>query len=314
VLDFPDIQIETSTYCNSNCIMYPISSMKRERRFMDIELYKKIIDDLPFTFDKYISPFLNGEPLLNPKILEYLEYTRNKLPNAKIRLFTNGSLIDKFQEGILKDDLLDNIFFSFDGGTKEAYEKVRHGLSFDKVSSNIHNFIKARNELGKTKPSIYIPMVVMDENKSSIDNFKKEFRDADDIGLHKKFNFAIGEKKKRSKLWYFLNKQNFCQRFNSVLTLLVDGKVSMCCFDYEGKEIIGDVSKDSIKNIWNGKSMKNKVELLKKRKFESLLLCAKCNAIEHNIISQQVIKIEPMLRKIGIFNIVKEMWVKRIIH
>ena len=308
--EIQNLQIEISTHCNSNCIMCPIPYMKRERRFMDIGLYKKIIDDMPRAYDKSVAPFLNGEPLLNPDVLEYLRYTKMKLPMAKVGLFTNGSLIDKFHEEILKDDLLDNITFSFDGGDKESYEKVRRGLSFDKVSNNIHNFIKVRNRMGKTKPTVYISMVVVDENRDSIKKFKDNFKDADSVGIHKEFNFCIGRNKKRNRLWYFFNKQDYCQRLESSITVLVDGKVSICCFDYEGKEIIGDVKKESVMNIWYGKKMKSKIELLKKRKFESLPLCSKCNFIEHNVVSQQVIKMESILRKVGIFNMIKDVWVK----
>lgn len=290
--------------------MCPVPFMKRERKFMDIGLYKKIIDNVGVTYDKNIAPFLNGEALLNPNILAYIEYTKARLPKAKIILYTNGVLIDKFQDKILKEDLLDSITFSFNGGDKSSYERVMPGLSFAKVLNNIHNFIKARNDLGKTKPRVCISMVVVDENKSSINKFKDEFKDADEVGIHRFFNFALGYVGKKNRLWYFLNKQNYCQRIGAAMTILADGKVSICCFDYEGKEIIGDASKESLMDIWNGNKMKQKIELLKKRKFDQLPLCAKCNFIEHNIISQQIIKTEPLLRKVGLFNAIKDMWVK----
>ncbi|MGH9389754.1 MAG: SPASM domain-containing protein, partial [Vicinamibacteria bacterium] len=54
-----------------------------------------------------------------------------------------------------------------------------------------------------------------------------------------------------------------------------DGRVGLCCQDYDAKVVIGDTKSESLRSIWNGEAM---VEI--RRRFTRLdfgnPLCAKC--------------------------------------
>lgn len=314
--EIPEVQIELTNICNSNCATCPIPSMKRERKFMDFSLFKKIIDDLSnMNYTGNISPFLNGESLLVPNVLDYFRYIRSKVPKATITLYSNGSKLDNFTDSILNEDLLDDLVISFDGGTKEVYENVRKGMSFDKVSSNVHKFISRRNKLGKKRLRVIISMVVTKLNYHTRMDLKKEFNDADEVNFHKCFNYAGqhgGDSEyPKNKIISFLTKQNFCQRLNLAITILVDGRVALCCFDYEGKEIIGDIKNNSIMDVWNGEKLNRKIDDLKHRRFENLPLCSRCDFINHNIFSRQIIKIESLISKSQrSYNFLKNLWIK----
>ena len=40
------------------------------------------------------------------------------------------------------------------------------------------------------------------------------------------------------------------------VTILWDGRVTLCCKEYDGKYILGDLSRgDTLKNVWNGKKI-----------------------------------------------------------
>ena len=43
---FKKIYVEITNHCNLNCIMCNNDKLKRKRGFMDISLYKKIIDEI----------------------------------------------------------------------------------------------------------------------------------------------------------------------------------------------------------------------------------------------------------------------------
>ena len=45
---------------------------------------------------------------------------------------------------------IDEIRISFDGYTKETYEKIRKGLNFDVISSNIIKFGQLKKRMGKS--------------------------------------------------------------------------------------------------------------------------------------------------------------------
>lgn len=294
-----NVQIELCNICNARCITCPISQMKREKGIMDFKLFKKIIGDLnTVNFKGNILPTSYGESLLIPNFTDYLSYIRYKIPESGIILFTNGSLLNtNLSKKIIKENLVDELIVSFDGGTKESYESVRIGLSFNKVKKNVHDFIKIRNNLGKKKPKVIITMVVTPENSFTRDELRKEFNDVDDINYSIMFNWG-GQLKKIDgyNRGTRFSKNNFCRLLYDTIYILQNGDVCLCCTDYEGREIIGKVQDSSIKDIWNGPELQKRRNLLKNRMFSELPLCKKCNIIDQNIITQYLIKAEPIIR------------------
>ena len=88
---------------------------------MDMDLYRKIVDEAKeFIFDINLNH--RGESLLHPEIVEAIKYAKqNKMFT---RLHTNASLLtEDLAENIIAAGL-DRISFSFDGYTKETYEKM----------------------------------------------------------------------------------------------------------------------------------------------------------------------------------------------
>jgi radical SAM protein with 4Fe4S-binding SPASM domain len=285
---------------------------------MDFSLFKKIIDECKENnFEGTIAPFLNGEALLVPNILHYLKYIRKQIPNASISLYTNASkLSNEIGLKIIKENLLDILTISFDGGTKEAYESVRVGLSFEDVKKNVHTFINNRNILKKEKLKVIISMVVTKENIDTKKDLEKEFSDADEVGFHKFFNYAgqlsPTQNKQQNKLKNFLYKQNFCNRLRDCITILVNGDVALCCFDYEGKVIIGNVKNSTIKEVWNGERLERIREDLKHRNFDKLPLCSRCSFLDNNILERQLVKIEPKIKKNKrLYKFLKNIYVDR---
>lgn len=93
---FRAIEIETLTQCNRKCYYCPNAKYDRGDHYMDSELYKKIIDELSsIGYNGRVSPHFYGEPLLDSRLLELMEYTRQKLPQAYIVIYTNGDYLTK---------------------------------------------------------------------------------------------------------------------------------------------------------------------------------------------------------------------------
>lgn len=94
---FNNIEIETTTICNRKCEYCPNSKHDRGMFYMDIKLYKKIINDLAkINYAGRLSPHFYGEPLCDTRIVELMEYTHLKLPKAKLIIFSNGDLLTPY--------------------------------------------------------------------------------------------------------------------------------------------------------------------------------------------------------------------------
>ena len=59
------------------------------------------------------------------------------------------------------------------------------------------------------------------------------------------------------------------------LHILWDGKVVPCCWDYDGKYILGDLNKQTLEEIWNGKKMQELRKQCATNNF-TIPICVKC--------------------------------------
>lgn len=63
---------------------------------MDTNVYTKIIDELSeINYNGRVYPHFYGEPLLDKRLPQLIEYTRKKLPLATIVVYSNGDYLTK---------------------------------------------------------------------------------------------------------------------------------------------------------------------------------------------------------------------------
>jgi len=128
---FTNIEIEINSHCNRRCSYCPNSEYGRGKHFMDFALYQKIINELSsMDFSGIISPHLYGEPLLHPKLSEHVRYAKQKLPNIKFRVFTNGDFLTLNKHHELVDSGVSE--FIVTAHDEKTYEKIA-ALNLDKV-------------------------------------------------------------------------------------------------------------------------------------------------------------------------------------
>lgn len=250
--------IETNNTCNLQCSHCPTpKEMKREKGHMDLETFKQIIDLNPELERIYLTNW--GEPLIHPKIVEMIRYTHTKGKHTAIT--TNGTTLNRELSRALIESGLDLMKFSVDGD-KETYQKIR-GYSYEKVESNILEFLDIRNNL-KKKTWIEVSMLVFEETREEIQQFLKKWGPlVDFVNLQPKF-FTIKRKKYKP-----------CRDLWRILVVLWNGDVVPCCADFEGVLALGDAKKNNLQNIFKSTAMKD----LRKKHIQKKppSLCASCS-------------------------------------
>ena len=93
------LYIETLTACNLRCSYCPNSVYERglikNNQEMETKLFYKIIDELAeLNWVGEIEPHSYGEPLLDERLPSFCSYIRQKIPLAKIGIYTNGELLN----------------------------------------------------------------------------------------------------------------------------------------------------------------------------------------------------------------------------
>ena len=254
------IKIETMIGCNASCLFCPLGAgvLKRKRGHMSSDFFFDTVDQaraLGFS----ITPYFMNEPLIDPRIFEFLDYVAKT--GSKQRIFTNASLITKEAAEKLSQYQYSDFVISFHGGNKKDYEKVM-GLNFEETVSNIKYLIS----LGKI-PNYLISMKTSEDNKNSVDDFRS---------LWKGYRFTVG----RLINWAGTFGKGAGTKTCSFLYMpcvFWDGRMPLCCRDAEGKTIIGDLNKQSLEEILSGRIYQKYVDFSTKGKLNQLYPCSECN-------------------------------------
>jgi hypothetical protein len=95
----PYLELHLADHCNLNCKGCGHFSPIAEKRFADLNNYKRDLKQLQRLFSTINNIMLmGGEPLLNPKIELFLVATRSYFPRASIRIVTNGILLPQMSK------------------------------------------------------------------------------------------------------------------------------------------------------------------------------------------------------------------------
>jgi len=272
------VHIASSNYCNSSCIMCPHSKLKKFG-VMNMELYKKIIDDCEKSKIKELVLSFFGEPLLDKSLLERIKYAKERGMN--IGFSSNGSMLNEKWARDLIESGLDSITISLDGYSKETYEKIRRGLKFEVTKRNILGLVEMKKMLNRQNPSVNLVLVEMKENQKEIKKFYEEWKNrVEGINIINMRNWAGAIEKETTPESFHSKKGMKRKPCVSVWTeMYVDweGKVVLCCDDWNSSTVIGDLNTQSIEEVWKGDKLNKIRNFHKSKEFYNIPLCSKCN-------------------------------------
>jgi radical SAM protein with 4Fe4S-binding SPASM domain len=280
------VWIELSSRCNLKCLFCMNSILSpSEKGDMDLDLYKKIIDEISGKVCD-INLFHRGEPLMNKSVTSMIDYAAKKA--IRTRIHTNATILgEKLSREIILAGL-DFISFSFDGFTKDSYEKNRSGAIFEKTLSNIIGFLKIKKQLRSDKPYTVIQVIQRPgeslSNKTARDKerFLKNFKDLplDRLVVRAPHNWGGLLKVERSSASRAKNTRVIPCTFPWYsLTVFYDGRVFLCPQDFRGRICLGDLNESSIEEIFDGVKIQEIRRRFKKGMTSDLNPCRECDRI-----------------------------------
>lgn len=254
-LDQPnEISLETLALCNARCAFCPYPVMERKGEKMPDELIDKLVGEMaafqrPFLF----SPFKVNEPLLDKRLIPLCERMNREVPKALIRIFTNGSALTPEKiEGLSRLKNVVHLWVSLNATDPVEYEKLM-GLRFEQTAKRLDYL-----------HSIEFPHPVM---LSKVGYPDEPFRRYCYDRWPKFDSLAIMQ---TSWLGYTdaqITKvpDSPCSRWFE-LSITSSGKVSLCCMDSEARFSIGDVSKQTLLEVYNAPEWRERREKMLSRK------------------------------------------------
>jgi len=266
-----EARIETSTVCNYNCVFCPHNIMTRKKEIMSMELFKDIISKLPKQITTITLSGM-GEAFMDKGIFDKIKYCKSL--GYTVNVLSNGSKITNINIDELVNSGLDSIRISIHSVNPYKYKMITKANDNEIYYALASPILIAMKR--KTPIKIIITTDMIEEDEEEVKNIRKKYENiVDTIEIWKVHNWSSWKDYRKGK-----KSKTTCGRpFNGPLQIQVDGTINMCCFDYDGKLLLGDLKSQSIEEIFESDMYKTIVDFHKGKNNNSNLLCNKCDQL-----------------------------------
>lgn len=250
IAPFPlHLDIETTARCNLRCPMCANRHVERDkfRKYghMDMELFKRLIDECARYNIFSVRLSWRGEVFTNPDFLSCVQYAKQVKKIPQVSFLTNGVKLRGETAEALIDAGVDYISVSVDG-MREMYEEIRYPSKFDQIYRNLSDFKALKEKMGRKKPQIRIttlwPAIAGDPDAY----YQAMSRVADKIVYNPLKDYSITTQDRKS----FVT----CQFLWERLFVGFDGTIHPCSNTKE-EFVVGQANQQTIRDIWLGEKM-----------------------------------------------------------
>lgn len=299
--------IDISSVCNYKCSFcfqadqVGMKAVKLKRGFMPLPMFKKICDELGEFPDKVkkIKIGNHGEPTLHPNVIDAVDYARSSGNAEIIEMFTNGSRLTQALNTGLVEAGLQRINISLEGlsdqryydvaGVRQSFQEIVDGvrdLYSKKRSKNspLRIYVKIADHAHALKGSEQRKFVLSEsERKYFFDTFSNH---CDEIYIEKVVpqwsETQLDKQNTVDETGMYDQKitgwKEACPFVFMYMHFNCDGTVSPCTLDWPRKVVIGNVTKDSVKEIWMGSAMHELQMAMLQKQRKKINFCSGCSA------------------------------------
>ncbi|PKL46704.1 MAG: hypothetical protein CVV42_15550 [Candidatus Riflebacteria bacterium HGW-Riflebacteria-2] len=289
------IELEPTNDCSGSCFNCPHSSMQRECTQLSVDIFGRLAAE--FSAGDDVGWILSGmgEPLRHSGLADILR----QLDKYQVSLHTSLQ--------ILPEDIdfpwstIDHLRISTDALAREGFDKVRPGCNWE----NIEKFLVFARERKKAMPDRFPEIGVSllrhrltEHHQQAFLRYWKQvtspvfrenfFRWPFDLPPDPVQWFQIlGEAEygrsgsRTSNVDFTPVKRRPCRHALLSATVLADGSVTICPFDYEGQHALGSLKNHSLKDIWRSQSAQNFRKQHLQMQFNDDLPCVDCRDWYH---------------------------------
>ena len=268
---FRKVYLEISNICNLNCRFCP--GTKRAKKALTEEELAVLLPKIrPYT--DYLYFHLMGEPLLHPKLERFLKMAGEY--GFKVILTTNGTLLKKQQEMLLRSPALHKINISL-----HAFEANDLAVPFETYLSDCFAFGNASAGKKLVVYRLWNQGGEDTQNREILDAMHRYFPEDWVQGRHgiriaDRTYLEYGDKFDWPDLTAAEGDSRvFCYGLRDQLGVLCDGTVVPCCLDHDGDLALGNLLTQDMEEILNSPRAKAIYEGFSNREATEEL-CRKC--------------------------------------
>ena len=262
------VGLELTSKCNLRCGMCPLPVLRRPYEDMAWPLVEKAEREIHGLGLKLKWLHEMGEPLLYSRIDDAIRL----FPEAS--LSTNGLVLTPEVGAKLLATPLRRIRICVDSINPRVYPQLRTGGDFDKLVDLTRKFLvqakgsSLRIEIQKMRSRLTLEETVDDfrnlfdlkqyKNSRVIEKTCEALDVNEETDLHGKFYGCVQG------------------AFFTWVVVFADGRVTHCCYDAHGDQVMGDLKTHSLREIIDGDRMALMQDAFNRRDFTNLPRCGEC--------------------------------------
>ena len=270
-LEFPkSILIETYSLCQGECKFCPYKELRsgKEQTMLTTEKFLELLYEISQYGISRLTLFNNNEPLLDKRIYGFVKVSREMLPNVEIGLSSNGRAITKDVLYRLIGSNLSTLYISIPCVNREDYKNV-----MDVYPDRLFELLDSIEDEKLLKMvRIAVPITkYLDEdammqrfNKFTVCIWNLEYKAS--WGIGKKINEVARED----------SIAGLCDRPMDQAVISSNGDVLICCRDWQGQNVVGNVYNSGLYDIWHSEPMQKIQNLIAQGNYSEIECCKDC--------------------------------------
>lgn len=280
-LDFPNrITVELTNQCNVSCSFCPRQDVPMEIGFMDMGLYRKIIDEAAQHLPVKLVLFFRGESLLHPHFLQCLGYAKER-GIGPIQFASNALALDAETAEKMLDIGIDFISFSLDTLNPQVYRSTRkHGDLFTSMEHviGLSEKCRQRRAQGLAAPVLQVSTIELKEYLNEQQDFVAFWKKHVDIVRvyyehDEKGGFRSDEVKRQLA---HIGERRPCRKVFTDFLVYWNGDLALCNYDWKGGIKGLNVKNLSIYEAWHSEEYERVRRMQNETIFEESLMCKGC--------------------------------------
>ncbi len=284
-----EVYVEWVNYCNLRCSFCALDHTAAKQR-MKFETWSELLRQLTreegWSQIERIHLHNGGETLLHPEYQALLAELDRQIAEVRrrkpeVRLLTNGMLLDSNRRSaLLSTNALTHIGLSMDGGTPEAYEKMRVRADWKKFSTGVLALLEENARLARPK-EIFLISAFQKPEELKEERFDPDFKQILKMADHYELRLihdwgglldkGLGIQKAQSK-----PHKLGCTMMLDQLVVFPNGDVGICCNDLNARSVVGNIHREGLLGAYASPRRKEWLGLMARNRHAEIELCAGC--------------------------------------
>lgn len=242
-----EVVLELNTNRNTKPIFWAGAYQKIDRVPMANETAYRLFSELSALDDTRLTIAGVGDPLLTENLFDIIDAAHLE---ARLSIHVETDFLGVSPEAIarLAAAPIDVVTIHLPALSARTYEQVMGVDGYAKVLETIRDFAAARK--GRSVPIIAPTFTKCRHNMAEMEAWYDQWLRAVGCAVLRGPSDCGGQIPDVSVADMSPPKRKPCARLNSRITVLSDGRIVSCEEDFSGKQVLGEIGKDNLREVW----------------------------------------------------------------